>query len=184
MPAILWQRLDRPGHEVAVLRRETSGWLLSGSAVFEHERQPCRVDYRVFCDPQWITLSAAVSGFVGDRDVDVTIRRRDDGTWTLDGRSCPRVDGCIDVDLNFSPSTNLLPIRRLGLRDGEQSTVRAAWLRFPSFTLEPLEQTYRRLDEKTYRYENAGGSFVADLLVSEAGFPIRYGDIWTADAVL
>ena len=69
---------------------------------------------------------------------------------------CPAVAGCVDLDLNFSPSTNLLPIRRLNLSVGQEAAVRAAWLRFPSFILEPLEQLYRRVDATTYRYESAG----------------------------
>lgn len=86
--------------------------------------------------------------------------------------------GCIDLDLNFSPSTNLLPIRRLGLAIGEEAKVNAAWLRFPGFTLEPLEQLYRRIDRTTYRYESAGGKFVAELRVNTAGFVTHYPNFW------
>lgn len=89
---------------------------------------------------------------------------------------------CIDLDLNFSPSTNLLPIRRLSLAVAERATVRAAWLRFPSFRLEPLEQIYHRIDATTYRYESAGGRFVAELKVNATGFVTRYGDLWEVEA--
>ena len=71
------------------------------------------------------------------------------GVWRLDGRQRPEVAGCIDLDLNFSPSTNLLPIRRLELPVGGEARIRAAWLRFPAFSLEPLEQVYRRLGDRT-----------------------------------
>ena len=80
----------------------------------------------------------------------------------------------MDVDLNFSPSTNLLPIRRLALEVGSEAAVRAAWLRFPGFALEPLEQVYRRAAVGLYRYESAGGQFRADLEVDESGFVTRY----------
>jgi hypothetical protein len=43
---------------------------------------------------------------------------------------CGAGEGCLDIDLGFSPSTNLLPIRRLTLAVGEAATVRAAWLPF------------------------------------------------------
>jgi uncharacterized protein len=98
--------------------------------------------------------------------------------WLLNGVDCPAVAGCIDLDLNFSPSTNLLPIRRLNLNIGEDEKVKAAWLRFPSFTLEPLEQRYRRLDAATYRYESAGGSFFAELEVNAAGLVTHYPSFW------
>ncbi len=60
--------------------------------------------------------------------------------------------------------------------------MKAAWLRFPSFELELLPQRYRRLDETAYRYESAGGQFVADLQVNAAGFVTDYPGFWHAEA--
>ena len=171
---ILWRRLDRAGHETARLTRLPASWLLTGTAVFVHEEQPCRLDYSIECDADWRTRSGSVSGWVGDQAVEIELRLEASGGWLLDGKEVPAVAGCVDLDLNFSPSTNLLPIRRLGLAPGEESKVRAAWLRFPSFALEPLEQLYRRLDASTYRYESAGASFRADLEVNAAGFVTHY----------
>lgn len=90
--------------------------------------------------------------------------------------------GCIDIDLAFSSSTNMLPIRRLDLAIGQEAKVRAAWLRFPSFTLEPLDQLYRRIDAATYRYESAGGVFVTELQVNAAGFAALYPNLWQVEA--
>ncbi|HEY0592524.1 MAG TPA: putative glycolipid-binding domain-containing protein, partial [Thermoanaerobaculia bacterium] len=64
---------------------------------------------------------------------------------------------------------------------GSEATVRAAWLRFPSFRLEPLEQTYRRTAPSTWRYESAGGRFARDLTVREDGFVTSYPDFWVAE---
>jgi hypothetical protein len=149
-------------------------------ALFVHEGLSCRLDYSIACSASWVTKSARVSGWLGDRTIDIRIEH--DGSWTLNGAACPQVDGCLDVDLNFSPSTNLLPIRRLSLAVGQRAAVRAAWLRFPSFTLEPLEQTYTRLAERTYRYESAGGKFVAELEVDQDGLPVTYGKFWASEA--
>jgi hypothetical protein len=84
----------------------------------------------------------------------------------------------------LQPVHEPLPIRRLDLRIGEEARVRAAWLRFPDFTLEPLEQLDRRIDEGTYRYESAGGSFTADLHVNGAGFVTSYPDLWQAEGAI
>jgi len=180
--SILWSRLDRPGHESARLAKQGRLWLLSGTSVFAHEGQPCRLDYRVRCDAAWRTSAAQVAGWVGARPVTVKIAVDADRGWRLNGRECEAVAGCVDVDLNFSPSTNLLPIRRLDLAIGAEATVRAAWLRFPSFTLEPLEQVYRRIDAATYRYESAGGTFVAELEVDDAGLVTFYPTFCRAEA--
>jgi hypothetical protein len=147
-----------------------------------HDQKACRLDYQVVCNSAWETVSAKVTGWIGSETVDVDLAVDSARRWRLNGKECPEVSGCIDVDLNFSPSTNLLPIRRLALEVGQEATVRAAWLRFPSFDLEPLEQLYRRLDVVTYRYESAGGRFVAELKVNAAGFVTRYQDLWQLEA--
>lgn len=179
--AILWRRLDQPGHEAARLSSRDSRWHLTGTAVFAHDRQPCRLDYLILCSADWRTLSGRVTGWVGDQDVDVEIAVEPQGGWRLNGTEVPQVAGCLDLDLNFSPSTNLFPIRRLNLEVGQEAAVRAAWLRFPSFHLEPLEQVYRRTGATTYRYESAGGRFVRDIEVNEAGLVTLYPDLWRAE---
>lgn len=163
MTSILWRRLDREGHEAARI----VGTTLSGTAVFELEGQACALSYEVVCDDAWRTRSAVVRGLVGAREIDVRITV-DGERWLLNGEEVEAVRGCVDVDFNFSPSTNLLPIRR-----GCEGAVRAAWLRFPSFALEPLEQSYERMGERVYRYASATG-FTADIEVNEEGLPIHY----------
>jgi len=178
MTSILWRRLDQPGHESARLFYQTDSWNLQGTAVFSHEQLPCRLDYSIVCDSQWQTRSAKVAGWVGDRLIEIDVRVRDDQRWLLNENDSPEVANCIDLDLNFSPSTNLLPIRRSNLAIGEETEVRAAWLRFPSFKLEPLSQRYKRIDESTYRYESGGGNFVTELTVNAVGFVTTYPDLW------
>ena len=181
--SILWRGFVLPGNEACQLFSQNSRWHLEGTAVFSHEQRPCRLDYQVICDQAWQTLSAKVEGWLGNTVVDIQIKTDLTGLWWLNDREQPDVMGCIDVDLNFSPSTNLIPIRRLDLTIGETAEVKAAWLRFPSFKLEPLSQQYHRLDETTYRYESAGGQFVADLKVNRSGFVIDYPGLWQAEAI-
>jgi hypothetical protein len=180
--SILWRRLDRPGHEFVRLLSLDPDWHLSGTALFAHEGQPCRLDYLVVCDSAWQTRSGWVTGWVGTRRIATEVAVDSARRWRLNGTACPEVEGCIDLDLNFSPCTNLLPIRRLGLAVGQEATVRAAWLRFPSFALEPLEQRYRCLGPATYRYESAGGRFVAELQVNAAGLVTLYPGGWQVEA--
>lgn len=127
----------------------------------------CSLDYEISCNEVFETQRARVRGWVGERVIDLNITAAD-------------LAPSIDIDLNFSPSTNTLPIRRLNLAIGERVVVTAAWLRFPSFKLEPLEQAYTRLSENTYRYENAASGFSAELRVNEEGLVLEYGDLWEA----
>jgi hypothetical protein len=174
----LWERLDIPGKEGCTLTSLEEGWRLSGFAVFVYEEEPYVLTYKIFCDEVWQTLSAEVHGWGGDRNIETLITREPSGIWRLNGDEQEMVAGCTDIDLNFSPSTNMLPIRRLNLAVGDTAPVRAAWLRFPSFELEPLEQSYTRLGERLYGYESAGGRFVATVGVDEVGMVTNYGEIW------
>jgi hypothetical protein len=178
---MLWRRLDRPGHESARVFLRDSLWHVAGTAVFADTLGPCRLDYLIVCVAGWHTLSGRVAGWVGDKVVEIELAVDSGRRWKLNGAEQAEVAGCIDLDLNFSPSTNLLPIKRLGLAIGQEAKVRAAWLRFPSFTLEPLEQVYRRIAAETYRYKSAGGKFVTDLEVNAVGFVLRYPGIWEAE---
>ena len=175
--AVLWRRLDQAGHESARLSYRDFSWHLNGTAVFAHQQQPCRLDYLVICNRKWQTVSGRVTGWIGNRPINIEISADPSRRWWLNGKETPEVEGCIDLDLNFSPSTNLLPIRRLELAVGNEAKVRTAWLRFPGFMLEPLDQLYRRTDRATYRYESGGGTFVTELRVNEAGFVTLYPDL-------
>jgi hypothetical protein len=165
---ILWKRTDSEGHEAARL----DGTTLRGMAVLPD----AALTYHIECDETWRTISATVEGWTNERELGLVIESNN-GHWTMNGEHVPAVDGCVDVDLNFSPSTNLLPIRRLDLDIGEEASVKAAWLRFPTFTLEPLEQSYTRTGDHTYRYKSA--SFTAEITVNEAGLVLEYGP-WKA----
>jgi len=180
--SILWSRLDVPGHEVAEQRQTVHGWQLRGVAVFAHEEKPCRLEYDIRCGGDWQTELVTLAGNVGEKTIALELLRNPAGEWSMHGSKVWELTDCDDIDLNFSPSTNMLPIRRLGLAVGESARVRAAWVRFPGFTLEVLEQTYSRIGPTSYRYESANGKFRRDLTVDEAGFVLEYPDFWRAGA--
>ena len=178
---IVWRRLDRPGHESARLVLKGEQQLLLGAAVFVHENLPCRLDYRIVCNRNWLTESVRVTGWLNNQEIDIEVLVDSNRRWRLNGTETPELDGCDDIDLNFSPSTNLLPIRRLNLQPGGSKEFCVAWLRFPSFTLEPLAQLYQRTSADAYRYESGGGKFVAWLKVNEVGFVVDYPGFWRAE---
>ena len=169
---IAWERLDVPGRETAALVSLHSGWRLSGLAEFAGHR----IEYEVRCGVDWITESATVVS----QGVDVELLRNSAGEWSVNGSKVWEVTGCDDVDFEFSPCTNTLPVRRLSLAIGRSSIVRAAWLRFPSFALEPFEQRYTRTGQMTYRFESSDGEFTRELTVDDAGLVIDYPGLWKA----
>jgi len=179
-----WRRLDQPAHEaVAMQGTPDAGFVLHGTVRGQTpDRGLYSLAYRVHCASDWVTRDALVEGTLGDRKLRIALERdTTTGLWTRDGLPALQVATCVDVDLGFSPSTNTLPIRRLRLDIGAEAAVRAAWLRFPELTLEPLEQIYRRIGRELYVYESAGGDFRAELVVDASGLVRRYGDLWIAE---
>lgn len=178
--SVVWRRFEAvgAGHEFARVFSEGSKHFLEGTAIFVDEEKFCKLDYKIECDENWKTLNAKVSGFVGDEKIEIEIAADSNKIWTINGEEISAVQNCIDIDLNFSPVTNTLPIRRLNLQIGEKAEVRAAWLRFPSFKLELLEQIYERNGEKKYAYESANGTFRSEIETDDFGLATRYGDFW------
>jgi uncharacterized protein len=182
--SILWRRLHQPGHDWAQLAMTASGLRLSGVSLFADEGRPCRLDYVILCEPDGRPRSAAVSGWIGGLAVRRAVDLDPAGRWLMDGFDQPAVSGCVDLDFEFTPSTNLLHLRRMGLAPGQRADVRAAWLRFPELVLEPLEQRYHRRSETTYGYESLSPvPFAADLEVASSGFVTSYPGLWKADAL-
>lgn len=175
---LLWKRQDDTGLERFELAASEESWMLRGTILVLHRSQPAEVRYRVQCDSAWRTESAEVSLYMsdGEKHVSVTV---EDGRWFENTRINRETQGCIDIDLGWTPSTNTLPIRRLNLAVGESSgTIEAAWVKFPDLKLERLSQEYTRLSEREYLYTSAGGSFTAKLLVDGEGLVVDYENFW------
>jgi hypothetical protein len=176
----LWRRLDLAGLESARLEQTPNGWELSGAASFQYRDAPCLLDYNVRCDASWNSRSVSVYGVVGNEVVHHELRVSPTGRWVHNDVEVPELDGCTDVDLNFTPSTNTLPIRRLSLPIGGSAEIRAAWLRFPDFALRPLVQTYTRKTADRYGYR--AGTFESEISFDSAGFVRDYPPAWRAIA--
>jgi len=174
----LWQRVQGTGLERFELLQAEDGWVLRGTILALEEQGPAQADYEIQCDAAWNTKRAEISlrDGIAERSIRLAI---EDGRWYAGGDEQEAVRGSIDIDLGWSPSTNTLPIRRLGLAIGESSgLVTAAWVRFPELVLEPLPQEYERLAEQRYRYSSRGGAFTAELEVDEEGVIVDYEGIW------
>jgi hypothetical protein len=175
--AVVWSRLDTAGTESSTLSRD-DGWVLAGTLVVLAGSTPVAASYSVACDARWRTRRVDVHASSPDGDRQIRLASDGQGRWTRNGRRCPDLDGCADVDLALTPSTNTLPIRRLGLAVGASSPVTAAWVRFPELAVEPLPQRYTRLDDRRYRYESRDGAFTAEVDVDDLGLVTAYGTFW------
>jgi hypothetical protein len=65
-----------------------------------------------------------------------------DGRWWVDGTERPDLDGCVDIDFEFSLVTNTLPVHRLDLTSTSPVDVPAAFVRAVDLRVERIEQSY------------------------------------------
>jgi hypothetical protein len=179
--AALWRRLDTIGTDVALLIRRSAGWRLAGTAMFVHEKKPARLDYEVDLNANWTTSQGVIRGFLGSTLVDQTILRDASG-WSMNGQRVPGLEHLDDLDLGFTPATNLPYLRRANLGVGEAIDRAVAWWEPGVATLQELPQHYQRRDQRTYWYESPTGPYQAVLEFAANGFARIYPQLWVMES--
>jgi hypothetical protein len=180
--SILWRRLGQPGHDVCRLERQGEQWQIDGAAAFRHEDgRLAQLHYRVRCDRAWHTRWATIRGWVGGESIDLSVLHDAQGGWKLNDVPAPDLGHCLDLDLGFTPATNLLQLRRLHLGIGEAADAPVAWLDLDGAVLSELQQRYERRGEGDYWYTAPRFDFEAMLEVTPEGFVRSYPPLWQAE---
>jgi uncharacterized protein len=180
---ILWRRIDHPGLELFQFEASRTAISLKGLVLLTYGGTIYHIEYDILCSPDWRTESVSIKGKAGSKIVDMRISADPARRWYCNGRHVTAVDGCVDIDLGFSPSTNMLPLRRLHLVKGTTIKVTAAWVDFPSFKLKPLKQSYAKRGDRSVHYESADGKFQRDLEINSRGLVTRYPGFWEVEGL-
>lgn len=180
LACIRWHRLDIPGEESCRLVPEGAGWMLIGWATYLEKGTRFQFAYRVRCDAGWGTVACRIRGRIAGRTVRWNYRRVR-GVWEWNGTKVPGLVPGLDLDLGFSPATNLAQLRRLDLAVGQAAEMPVAWLDPATGNLSNLSQHYRRLSDSLYAYESPTVGYAETLEVDPAsGFALRYPGLWIA----
>jgi uncharacterized protein len=178
---VLWHCSVLSSAEHGVIERTHDGWRLSGTVTLPAAESPCHIEYTVLVSESWTMERADIDVWVGPRRRSHRIEHLD-GAWSVDGQQRPDLAACGDLDLGWTPMTNLIPMRRLGLGVGQSVEITAAWFRFPELDIVANEQRYTRLATNRWRYES--GQYDFELVLDEHGIVRTYGsDLWRAVAV-
>jgi hypothetical protein len=178
-----WRRIDVPGSEQAHIEQTLDGWRLTGQVVSHEDGVHLQLDYTINCDYRWCTRNAVIRGTSAGGALHFVFTADGAGSWTLNRAPLPLVDGALDIDLGFTPATNLLPIRRLDLAVGQRANVTTAWLRSPELRVEALTQSYFREADRVFHYRALvdGEPFQAQLDTDEFGCVLRYEGLWDTE---
>jgi hypothetical protein len=169
---VLWRRLDAVGLEWCRIEAGR----IEAVVVLEEAGVPWRIEYGIELDAEGRTRRATIHARGGPVERTLTLEADGEGSWRLDGHPLIDSPDALDLDLGFSPVTNALPIRRLGVAIGEAREIEVAWVLFPSLEVVHGRQTYTRLAERRWRY--ASRSFSAELVVGEDDLVETYPGYW------
>jgi uncharacterized protein len=178
-----WAPWDAAGLDHLRLRVGEDGVEADGVVVGVEEGTTFRARYVVRCDPGWRTRELILDPLDG-RDP-LHLRSDGEGGWRdASGATLSELRGCIDVDLSATPFTNTLPIRRLGLAEGESSEIAVVYVNVPPMRVEASAQRYTCLERGAggglYRFQDRGTfrGFTADLPVDAGGLVLDYSGIF------
>jgi hypothetical protein len=176
MPSALWAG---PGGSLERSTLEPTGdggRRLSGTVLLTVRRDPTEIRYSIVVDEAWRTRVVGIR-VDGDRRRDAVALQSDgEGRWTAGERELEAIEGCLDVDLEFTPATTIIAINRLEPPLGEEVTTDAAWVRFPGRDIGRIVQRYERIGDRTYRYRT--GESEATLALREDGLIRNFGSLW------
>ncbi|PZS31731.1 MAG: hypothetical protein DLM59_09400 [Pseudonocardiales bacterium] len=177
-----WQHQEaRSGFEVACFVVLDEGYRICGCTTAVQDGQSWTVDYTITLDATWTSRSARVTGRSVTGVHSVVLQADGAGRWLVDGEAAPRLDGCLDVDLESSAMTNALPVHRMSLPVDARAAAPAAYVRVPDLSVERLEQEYVRMtDEDSYqRYDYTAPSFAfnSQLVYDTSGLVLAYPGI-------
>ena len=194
----LWMKDDPVGMEDAEIEIGADG-LAATSTALGTIPLAYRLDLELRVDADWITRRLALTAS-GDGWARRLVVERD-GSWTgaiadhgvvppavvatappdaVDPGDIPR--DVLDVDVQYSPLTNLMPIRRLGLdRRGATGSFVMAWISVPSLAITLDDQRYTLLGvddgDHCARFENGDGFFIAVIRCDADGIVLDYPGI-------
>lgn len=185
-----WIKEDPIGIEQAVLNAEKGSTRIDSFAIGSAPL-PYRVHFLLELDENWVTRSLEISSQGDGWKRHLELNRSATGIWVgeSDGTGeLPWIEQgveptalpahVLDVDVQYSPATNLMPVKRLGLNQtGRRETFTMAWISVPHLETYEDVQTYTILngdDSRLVGFESGDGSFKATIECDDDGVVIDY----------
>ncbi|MGF1609408.1 MAG: putative glycolipid-binding domain-containing protein [Kiloniellales bacterium] len=179
---LYWSPWDEPGLEHLHLKVTADGAEALGLILRMRGDQHFRCRYELETDPDWrvrqLTFAVMPAGG-GGPPARIELESDGQGSWRANGEPQPELEGCLDLDIQVTPFTNTLPVRRLGLEQDESAQLRVVYLALPELKPRPVEQRYTCLapigkQGGLYRYEGLFRDFTAELPVDGDGLVMDY----------
>jgi uncharacterized protein len=179
---LIWQHHEAPGWEHVRVMTDHPGWTVFDSIlVREHAGQVLRGGYTLVTDKEWRALELRLMIETSPGAMEgIHLLSEGQGRWTdADENHMPQLDGCLDLDIQWSPLTNSLPINRIPLREGEESEIQVAYISLPQLAVTPITQRYLRLNDSEVRYISGTRDFESEITHDEEGYVVSYPTLFS-----
>lgn len=140
--------------------------------------KPWLVRYTLTLNPRWEAQTVFIE-VMSEQNYTIELYKNDLQQWLNEkGEHLEAFDGCVDVDISFTPFTNSLPINRLQLTKGEGQNISVVWVDIKNGDVKRVKQRYLNKGSKIYKYENEHSGYISELIVDDEGYVIDYPGIW------
>lgn len=181
---ILWSGREYHSVENCLIDITPSGVDINSVIAGSYRGIIYRVDYHLKANPDWETQFIQIISRHSNSEQKFRLHRFGKEHWVSEGQIIHIFDGCTEPDIAVTPFTNSLPINRLKCGKEETSHVKVIYFDLLEKQVRPVQQLYRRLNEKQYHYENIPNDFEADITVDENGFVVDYPPLFTRNDIL
>jgi uncharacterized protein len=175
---VVWRARGWPGVERLELVEGREGVTARSVLIASPEGELVGSRYEIICNARWRVERLSVESLGTGRRLELV--NGADGRWIGAGQVLPALAASVDVDINLSPFTNTLAIRRLELAPGAAADLEVVYISLPELDVHPQRQRYTCLGRDAsgglYRYES--GTFAADVAVDATGLVTRYEGLW------
>jgi hypothetical protein len=97
------------------------------------------------------------------------------GRWSCESNVIAELNGAIDIDISATPFTNMLPIRRLRLKENQAKEISVVYITVPELSVSIARQRYTCLiPKRRYRFEQIDTGFVREIETDENGLLLVY----------
>src|SRR5271155_4009177 len=136
-----WTAIRWPGIEHVIVSAEATAWRAQGRVIMAEDRLTS-VDYDVRCDAAFRVTGLTISVTESSGRAELVLAADGDGHWQAGGTARPDLDGCIDLDIDCTPLTNTLPIRRLDWSAGQAHDLDVVYVSVPDLSVSRARQRY------------------------------------------
>lgn len=175
-----WQNWAGDTVENLVLKKTNEGILVESIIISRGMKDnPTTIRYTLRCDSLWRVQKLNITSV--ETKEQISLKSDGFGKWFDDlGTTINDLNGAFDVDIEVTPFTNTLPIRRLNLKEKNQTEeILVVYVTVPGLKFFVDRQRYTCLiPNKRYRFEQVDTQFIQDIEVDKYGLVLIYPNLF------